>query len=268
MKFASFAKLRELETFSALGFDGVELDSCELRRLDDGQFDALIARLRALGLEACACSWIMENTVHICDGAFDREGWLEQFERDGERLARMGCPVMVFAAGPIRTVGRDSESGRRARRIDGFIRDTARVFKSHGVKIALETVCGDYTDYLTQLRQSAELCGDSAESNIYLLTDIRHLVRAGDEPDDILRYADQIIHAHIDNPIGVKRVAPMPDDGYNYEFFIRRVAQTAAEWISFECHDEPDWLRDGPVSLNYVRALTDRALAGAGRGRM
>ena len=53
MKFASFAKLRELETVSALGFDGVELDSCELRRLDDGQFDALIARMRALGLEAC-----------------------------------------------------------------------------------------------------------------------------------------------------------------------------------------------------------------------
>ncbi len=93
-------------------------------------------------------------------------------------------------------------------------------------------------------------------------------MRAGDEPDDILRYANQIIHAHIDNPIGVKRVAPLPDDGYNYEFFIRRVAQTAAEWISFECHDEPDWLRDGPVSLGYVRALTERAPAGAGRGRM
>ena len=261
VKFASFAKLRDLERFAKLGFDGVELDSCELRRLSAGELAALRRRLDDLGLEVCACSWIMENTVHICDAAFDRAGWLAQFERDGEMLAQLGCPTMVFAAGPIRTVGRDESSARKAEIIDGFIRDTAQVFKRAGVKIALETVCGDYTDYLMQLRDSARLCADPAESNIYLLTDIRHLVRAGDEPDDILRYRDKIIHAHIDNPIGVKRMVPMPHDGYSYEFFIRRVVETQSGWLSFECHDEGDWPHDGPISLAYIRGLVEKAAA-------
>ena len=83
-------------------------------------------------------------------------------------------------------------------------------------------------------------------------------MRAGDEPDDILRYAELIIHAHIDDPIGIKRLAPLPQDGYSYEFFLRRVLKTRAGWISFECHDEPDWPGDGPVSLAYVRALVDK----------
>ena len=258
MKYASFAKLRDLDKFSCVGFDGVELDSCELRALGETQFDELEARLEALGLKVCACSWIMENTVHICDEAFDRDGWLKRFQCDGARLARLGCPVMVFAAGPIRTVGHDADSKRKSQVINSFIRDTAQVFKTYGVKVALETVCGDYTDYLMYLRQSAEVCGDSEESNIYLLTDIRHLVRAGDEPNDILKYRQKIIHAHIDNPINERRFAPMPDDGYNYEFFVRRVLQTGAEWISYECHDEVDWYVSGPASLDYIRSLVGK----------
>lgn len=258
MKYASFSKLGELELFASVGFDGVELDSCELRRLDDAQFSRLRSRLGRLGLEVCACSWIMENTVHICDPAFDRRGWLERFRKDAERLSQLDCPVMVFAAGPIRTVGRGAGSAAKAESINGFIRDTAQVFAERGVKLALETVCGDYTDYLMRLSQSAELCEEPEKSNIWLLTDIRHLVRAGDEPDDILRYAELIIHAHIDDPIGIKRLAPLPQDGYSYEFFLRRVLKTRAGWISFECHDEPDWPGDGPVSLAYVRALVDK----------
>lgn len=258
MKFASFSKLSELELFASVGFDGVELDSCELRRLDDAQFSRLRSRLGRLGLEVCACSWIMENTVHICDPAFDRAGWLEQFRRDAARLAQLGCPVMVFAAGPIRTVGRAQDSARRAEHINGFIRDTAQVFKAAGVKVALETVCGDYTDYLMHLSESAGLCGDPEESNLWLLTDIRHLVRAGDEPDDILRFAPLIIHAHIDEPISVERRAPLPGDGYSYDFFIRRVLRTRSEWISFECHNEADWPGNGPVSLAYIRRLTEK----------
>ena len=147
---------------------------------------------------------------------------------------------------------------RKSQVINSFIRDTAQVFKTYGVKVALETVCGDYTDYLMYLRQSAEVCGDSEESNIYLLTDIRHLVRAGDEPNDILKYRQKIIHAHIDNPINERRFAPMPDDGYNYEFFVRRVLQTGAEWISYECHDEVDWYVSGPASLDYIRSLVGK----------
>ena len=258
MKYASFAKLEDLELYRSVGFDGVELDSCQLRKLDDGEFRTLKQRLKDLGLEVCACSWIMENTVHICDGAFDREGWLRQFRRDAARLSELGCPIMVFAAGPIRTVGHDQDTARKKEIINSFILETAEVFETCGVKLALETVCGDYTDYLTALSQWAQLCQAPKAHNLYLLTDIRHLVRAGDEPEDILRYQDRIIHAHIDNPIDRARHLPLPGDGYSYDFFLRRVVQTRTQWISFECHDEVHWLTQGAASLASIRSLVEK----------
>jgi len=258
VKYASFAKLEDLELYQSVGFDGVELDGCQLRRLNDEEFQALKQRLKTLGLEVCACSWIMENTVHICDSAFDRDGWLGQFCRDAARLAELGCPVMVFAAGPIRTVGHDEDTPRKKEIINAFILKTAEIFGAYGVKLALETVCGDYTDYLTALSQSAQLCQAPGAQNLYLLTDIRHLVRSGDDPDDILRYQDRIIHAHIDNPIDRARHLPLPSDGYSYDFFLRRVVQTRSQWISFECHDEVHWLTQGAAALAYIRSLVEK----------
>lgn len=256
MKYACFGKISDLERIKRDGFDGVELDLCQLRRLDEQGYGGLKKKLSDLGLQACAFSWIMENTLHICDPAFDREGWLSQFERDARRVAGLGCDIVVFAAGPIRRVGADGGTADRKKRINAFIAESARAFARHGVRLALETVCFDYTDYLTALEESAALCAQ--EENLYLLTDIRHLVRAGDEPDDILRFADIIIHAHIDQPVKVERTAPLPGDGYRYDFFIRRVVRTRAQWLSFECHDEPDWAAHGPVSLSYVKSLVDK----------
>lgn len=253
MKYGCFGRIRDLERIKQVGFDGAELDLCQLRALTEGEYAALKETLSELGLEVCAFSWIMENTVHICDPAFDREGWLEQFERDARRVAGLGCGIVVFAAGPIRRVGADSDTPAKKRTINAFILDAARVFARHGVRLALETVCSDYTDYLTALEESAALCAEG--ENLYLLTDIRHLVRAGDEPDDILRFGARIIHAHIDNPIKAERVAPLPGDGYHYSFFIRRVVQSGAQWLSFECHDEADWLQNGPISLDYIKSL-------------
>lgn len=256
MKYACFAKICDLERVKRVGFDGVELDLCELRRLDEREYAGLKEKLTALGLQVCAFSWIMENTLHICDPAFDQDAWFEQFERDAQRVAGLGCDIVVFAAGPIRRVGADAGTAERKRIINAFIIQSAKAFARYGVRLALETVCFDYTDYLTGLEESAALCAQG--ENLYLLTDIRHLVRAGDEPDDILRFADIIIHAHIDQPVKVERVAPLPGDGYQYAFFIRRVVQTHAQWLSFECHDEPDWERHGPVSLDYIKSLVDQ----------
>lgn len=256
MKYACFAKICDLERVKQVGFDGVELDLCQLRRLDEREYAGLKEKLSELGLRVCAFSWIMENTIHICDPAFDREGWLGQFQRDARRIAGLGCDIVVFAAGPIRSVGADSGTPAKKKTVNAFILDAAKVFAEHGVRVALETVCFDYTDYLTALEESAALCAEG--KNLYLLTDIRHLVRAGDEPDDIVRFAGSIIHAHIDNPIKIERVAPLPGDGYRYDFFIRRVASCNARWLSFECHDEPDWARNGPISLNYIKSLVDK----------
>ncbi len=256
MKYACFAKARDLERVKRTGFDGTELDLCELRRLDEREYAGLKEKLSDLGLKVCAFSWIMENTLHICDPAFDREAWLRQFARDARRVAGLGCGTVVFAAGPIRRVGGDAGAPARKEAINAFILKAAEAFAGHGVRMALETVCFDYTDYLTALEESAALCAGG--ENLYLLTDIRHLVRAGDEPDDILRFADRIIHAHIDQPVRPERVAPLPGDGYRYDFFIRRVVQTRAQWLSFECHDEPDWEWHGPVSLDYIKSLADK----------
>ena len=256
MKYACFAKIGDLERVKQVGFDGVELDLCQLRSLSEREYTELKEKLSELGLQVCAFSWIMENTVHICDPAFDREGWLRWVGQDARRVAGLGCNIVVFAAGPIRSVGADSDTPAKKRTVNAFILEAAKVFARHGVRVALETVCFDYTDYLTALEESAGLCAEG--ENLYLLTDIRHLLRAGDEPDDILRFADLIIHAHIDNPIKIERVAPLPADGYHYSFFIRRVVRSGARWLSFECHDEPDWLRNGPISLGYIQSLVNK----------
>ena len=258
MKYACFAKLRDMDMVSKLGFDGVELDMNEIRALSKPETKKLRERLTELNLEPCSCSWLLPNSVHICDKGFDRDAWLRQFDPDGEKLAMLGCKTVVFASGPIRTVGNDGETPGKKEIINDFILKTAKVFKRHGVRVALETVCFDYTDYLTYLHESAEICRLPEAENIYLLSDIRHLVRAGDEPDDICRFADRIIHAHIDNPITIQRIMPLPGDGYRYELFLRRILQTRTEWLSYETADEGDMMKNGPVSLRYIQSLVEK----------
>lgn len=256
MRYACFGKAKDLEWIRHVGFEGVEMDLCQLRHMTDSEYTDLKRRLNALNLQVCAFSWILENNIHICDPAFGRENWLIQFEEDARRVAGLGCDKVVFAAGPIRRVGNDTDTPRKVEIINRFILDSAIAFGKHGVKLVLETVCCDYTDYLTALKDSAKLCEEG--DNLYLLCDVRHLVRAGDEPDDIVRFAKHIIHGHIDNPIPIPRVAPLPSDGYCYVPYLRRIIQTNAQWLSFECHDEPDWQNNGPISLDYIKTLVDK----------
>lgn len=115
MKYACFAKLRDMEKVSKLGFDGVEIDMNEIRTLSEPETQKLRERLTKLNLVPCSCSWLLPNTVHICDLGFDRDAWLRQFDADGEKLATLGCKTVVFASGPIRTVGNDGETSKKKR---------------------------------------------------------------------------------------------------------------------------------------------------------
>jgi len=255
MRLGCFGKIKDIDGAAAAGFDYIELDLFELISQPEERFQCVRRSLCDAQIGADACSWVMPIDADLTAPARQPSIWREYLIKGAERSRALGTVIWPLGSGRGR--GMKPANGSEAQqkeRFQAFFAELCEIAASYGIQVALEPLGPSYSNYIQTLEQAVLFLQGSGIQSAKASCDLRHMYASGDPLESIDRYAEYIIHTHIDYPLGDRRVFPLPDDGFDYTDYIRRIQKTKATRLSVEALQEPD-LSVGRPSVTYLREM-------------
>ena len=250
-----FGHIGDIEAVGAAGFDSIELDLQEICALTQEQLRAAADRLKASDLSVYSVSWILPMELDLTLPGFDRRRWLNFLSEGAERCTQLGASMWTFGCGKGRSLkpGRSDSLESQRERVNSFIYDVSDTCLRHGMKLALEPLGSANSNYIQTLAEAAAVLDSKDHPALKIMCDLRHMCAAGDPIENITDHGSDIIHCHIDYPLGTRRLFPAADDGFDYMPYLREVRKLSCGQLGIEAiHGR---MEDAAASLRYIRSL-------------
>jgi len=221
-----FGRCAQIDEIAAAGYDSAELDILELNAMSAGEFGAFIRRAGETGLGFEAFSGFMPLSERICSEGFDRAFYIEHAKRAAERTGRLGARLWPFGAGKCRSLPEDPAIVPAMReKVADFVGELSDVLLPYGISLAVEPLGPANSNFLNRIAEAAAFAAALCRPNCFAMCDLRHILKSGDSYAEVQSFRRQIIHAHIDYPLGELRFFPQSGDGFDYLPYLRALKQ-------------------------------------------
>lgn len=182
---------------SELGYDGIELDVCDPRQLDEEKIVHLAARYR-LGIPAIGTGrgWL-EDGLSFSDPSMGiRRAAIRRFEAHVPVAAELGAMIIV---GLLRGTALDSTEPELAKTwVIEALKECAEIASRREVRIAFEMVNRFESSLVNTAAEGMDLLSQVGAENLGLLLDTFHMnIEERDICDSIRQSADALFHFHI-----------------------------------------------------------------------
>lgn len=261
MKYGCMGKLEQAEIIRKAGFHCLELDLQELMKLDEAQFRQARSSLLSSGLEFPVCSWILPVDLDMTSAEFDRYDWYDYLSRGADRCAELGVHIWPFGTGRGRSFKpQNGDVKSQKARVAEFLSFIDRIIFSRKIYSAIEPLGPANSNYISTLKEADELRRCIGSPSIKLMCDLRHMVWSHDDYSNISAFAENIIHCHIDCPLGTLRVLPRKNDGFNYGPYIEQICKLPCNRLAFEAIHAENTLDSLTDALKYISSVCNRFL--------
>lgn len=218
-----FGYFCNLDDIAAAGYDLIELHNRELMDMDEKQF--LMAKKQ---LDQSPVSCLVVNNplpldVQIASPEFDIEFYTRYLQKGARRVSALGAKYWNFGNGFARTLPpNDPRANDKLMHVFDLMSEIAQ---EHGLRVLVEPLAKSITNKWNTLEETMAFIRESTHQNLDTFVDMRWQLEEKQSYDDLYRYSDQIVHAHIDNPntdYAHKkiRIVPKLNDGYDYSGFL------------------------------------------------
>lgn len=255
MKFGCFGFIRHIPLIEQAGFDTAELDICEITDLAADEFNQLCERLSASPLTFEAFSGLIPLSVRFYSKTFSSSYWLEHVEKAADRISRLGAHLVPFGAGKCRSIPPNYPNISYAKeQLSHLIRDICRIFSKYGILLAVEPLGPANSNFINRIEEAVNFTEMTHAANCRTMCDLRHMLASGDKMEAIQTYSTSILHAHIDYPLGTKRLFPAKNDRFNYGIYINALYNAGYEGIlTIEATEYHDFLTEASESLLLLK---------------
>lgn len=258
MEYGCMGKLDDAGRIREAGFESLELDLRELMKLDAPSFLEKKARLLDSGLSFPVCSWIFPVDLNLNAPGFHKGDWYDYISRGADRCAALGVHIWPFGTGKGRSIKPENgEPEAQKNRVREFLFFLDQILQPRDIQTAIEPLGPANSNYIATLAEADALRQDIGSRSIKLMCDLRHMVWSQDSFSSIAYYGKQIIHCHIDYPLGDRRLFPSPDDGYDYSPYLCQIRQLPCQRLSFEAIHAENTLPAIANSLSYIKSLCE-----------
>lgn len=258
MKLGCFGNTGQIREIEKAGFDFAELDICELVSLSEEEFEEFRAGACAGGLSYDVFSGLLPLSLRLYEPSFDEECWLEHIETGAMRASKMGALLIPFGAGKCRSIPEGLEGRREEceKKLIGFVQKICNIFRRYHMILAIEPLGRRNSNFLNTIEETAEFAHRTGCGNCRIMCDLRHMTCSGEEPGVIQKYADDIVHAHIDYPAGRRRLFPNRRDGFDYLPYLQALKEAEYKGrLTIEAADYDDFLAEASEGCRYIRGL-------------
>lgn len=253
MRFGIVADLKQIEAVASWGFDYIEGTVSSLAKMEDRDFDSLLALVKKAPIKPQAFCVLLDGSFKVVGPEANLKAMEVYLYKTMPRVAALGGKVVVFGSGGPRKAP------------EGFSLETARnqfskalclagdVALNHGLLIALEPLNRQETNVLNTVAEGAQMVKDLNHKGVKLLADYYHMGREGEATAVVTGLGQILAHAHLAAPSD--RRPPALGDGRDWVDFISCLKKGGYEGrLSLEANWEK-MEEQAPVALSIMRQV-------------
>lgn len=257
MKIGGFGHIADYEAIQAAGFDYAELDLPEIEALSDKDFEAFCEKVERVGfpvLTGARALPLAEPWFFTTD--YDPNAWRAYMEHACERAARLGIKKIIIGNGKARWL-MDEHSIEKEQNFIETLSAFASYAAANGIEMILEPLGPDYSNYINTLPEAVRVLKKAGNDNLFLMADLRHLYRGGEDYADIPACAAYLHHVHVDYPeVFPSRPFPRTGDGFDYAPFLAAVkAAGYDDTLTIEADIPNDWKAAHDEAMRVLEAV-------------
>jgi sugar phosphate isomerase/epimerase len=241
-----------LEAAKAAGFDYVELGTTEIAALSDAEFEAALARAKAIGIPTPNANLFLPGTLKLTGpqpATVDEQ--MAYVRKAFDRLQRLGVSILCFGSGGARRVPDGFPKEQAFAQLVAFGKRIAPEAQARGITVVIEPLRRQETNIINTAAEGLDLVTAVGHPNFQLLIDFYHLASEQEDPAIVVKARDHLRHLHTANPHG--RVFPLDWAEFDYAPFFARLREIGyAGRISVEASTK-DFAAEAPRSITLLR---------------
>lgn len=257
MKFGCFGFASQIPLIKSAGFDSAELDIGEIIRMSHSEYDEFKKRALDAGLGYEVFSGLIPLTERIYSDSFDIGYWVDYTKRVAERIKPLGAIMVPFGAGKCRSIPEDCDDASYVKnKVLNLVRGICDAFGEYDITVVIEPLGPAYSNYINTIGDAVEFMKAVQRDNCKVMCDLRHMYSLGESMDDIIKYNEHILHAHIDYPKGTRRYFPRTCDDFDYRPYLGALLRAGYKGlVTVEATEFDDFEKDASESLNLLRNI-------------
>lgn len=241
----------KLELIAKLGFDYIEINFTDMVLREDEEINVFISNLKKLDFKCEAANCFFPGSIKLTGDEIDYNEISQYLEKGMERASRIGIKTVVFGSSGARNHPEGYSYDKAYEQLVVFLGDYAGpAAKKYGVSIAIEPLGKKEANMIFTAEDGVLLGRASGCDNVKGLVDLYHMYRNGDEFENIIKFPNEIIHAHVCHP---NRNYPLLTDGYDYKPFMQTLKTSGCVRVSIEGRSD-DFFNDLPSSIEVLKA--------------
>ena len=260
MRLSFFGFAKDIDAISKAGFDCIEMHYKEIIPMNEMEFVELKRKLADSPLTAEVFNNPLPLDKQIIAPDFNIMDYREHLELGASRAAELGARYCNFGNGKTRSlpINASPEETAAARiKICDAIKLICEINAKYNITVLLEPLSPVVSNFILSVPEAIALAAELGIENLKPFIDLRWFVDEKRPYDEIVKYADQIDHFHIDNPVKPfpERLIPRLTDNFDYKPFIEALKKICYKGIisceanTFNNFEED--LKDFMVFFNY-----------------
>lgn len=259
MKLGSFGKIKDIDTIADAGFDCIELDYREIVPMSKSEFRSAHKKLADSPLTAECWIGPLPREPKIISPEFSMISCKEFLEIGAERAAEMGARYCCFGNAYTRRLPEDVEQSdfeRGRAKILEVIAMCCEVSARYNITVLLEPLAPEVSNFVYTVPEALSIAREIQTSNLKTFIDLRWFAAMQRPYGEIVEYADQIKHVHIDNPESIMpaRVVPRITDQFDYKPLFNKLKEIGYKGaISCEANTFNDFRKDLDELMDFFK---------------
>lgn len=240
------------------GFSHIEPSNTDLMGMTPLSFQQAAEAMEEAGILCQVIDNPIPCSVSLSDPEWDLRTWRSYLKQSGIRAQRLGAKYWCIGNGASRMLGDDP--AQVMNRFYEMVDICAEIGGAYGLDMIVEPLGPSVTNFLLNLEETAAFVKEIGRKNVFTMVDYRWEYEQARPVEDLYKYADLIVHAHIDNPhtdyAGTKlRRPPALEDGADYGPFLAFIKSDAFHGaLSIEANAFDDYEADLARAMEFYRA--------------
>ena len=149
------------------------------------------------------------------------------------RASEIGMKVLVLGSSGSRSISEGFSREEAENQFLALLKGMAPAAEKYGVLVAIEPLQKSETNFINTVTEGAEMARKTGSPNICVLADFFHMAREGEDPEDIVKAGDKLVHCHIAEVEERTPPGEKGDDFTPYYKALKEIRYTGR--ISMEC---------------------------------
>ena len=149
------------------------------------------------------------------------------------RASEIGMKVLVLGSSGSRSIPEGFSREEAENQFLALLKGIAPAAEKYGILVAIEPLQKSETNFINTVTEGAEMARKAGSPNICVLADFFHMAREGEDPEDIVKAADKLVHCHIAEVEERTPPGEKGDDFTPYYKALKKIHYTGR--ISMEC---------------------------------